>query len=299
MEPMRMFLNVSLVVLLLAANGKGQNNEIHKFEAAVLQVVETVKIPATAIGPIEKITVREGDMIVQSQTLATVEASDATVSLKEAKIELEIITEQAESDVDIEFAKKSRQVALTDYQRARESNQRYSGVVSDREMDRLKLLVEQSDAELKKVAFEKKLLGMQKKLKQAAVDKNQQEVDRHQIRSAIDGQVVEINKQVGEWVNLSDPILKVVRLDRLRVEEYLPTRIANQEILNSPALFQSGEIQLEGKVVFVSPEINPLNSTAMVWIEFKNEMLNSRPGMQGTVKILAAPNSVQTQVETD
>lgn len=285
-------------VLLLASNLIAQEREVHRFDSAVLQIVETIEIPATAGGPIEKMSVRQGDLISQQQVLASIDAADAKIKLKEAQIELEIITEQSESDVDIEFARKSREVAQTDFRRARESNQRYSGVVSDREMDRLKLLVEQSDAELKKVTFEKKLLGMQKNLRQATVEKNQQEVDRHQIRSAIAGQVVEIKKRAGEWVNISDSIFKVVRLDRLRVEEYLPVSIANDKITGSPALFQSGDKHLEGKVVFVSPEINPLNSTVLVWIEFANPELKLRPGVQGTVKILSRQVAAKPEMET-
>ena len=211
--------------------------------------------------------------------------------MKEAQIELEITTAQSESSLDVEFAKKSRQVAITDYRRAKESNQRYQGVVSDREMDRLKLLVEQSEAEVKKIEFEKSLLGMQKKLKRVAVEKHQLEVDRHDIKSIVAGQIVEVNKRNGEWLNLAETVFKVVRLDEVRVEEYLPADVANSKIVGSQAEFLVGDERLKGQVTFVSPEINPLNSTVLVWVQFQNPQLKFRPGQRGSVNILSSQTS--------
>ncbi len=50
-------------------------------------------------------------------------------------------------------------------------------------------------------------------------------VERHQVISPIDGIVVHRYQQPGEWVKSGDPILRVVRLDRLRAEGFLPTRL--------------------------------------------------------------------------
>ena len=272
-----------------------KNLQQKKIESAVLQLVETVEIPATALGPISELAVRQGDLIQKGQILARIQDHDAKIKLSEAEIELEILQAQSDSDVDLKFAKKSQQVALADWQRAKDSNRKYAGVVSDREMDRLKLIVEQGSAELDKIEFEKTIMRMQQKLKKAAIEKNQIDLERHQIRSAISGQIVEIKKRHGEWVNVADPVFKVVRLDRLRVEAYVAQSIANDKILGSKATFNSNARRsspddassnsMEGKVVFVNPEINPVNSTVLIWVEFENPELKFRPGMKGLLTI--------------
>ncbi len=282
-----------------SANAQSSADSANAFamDSAVLQLVETVEIPATATGPVRDVHVEQGALIDRGQVLASIDDRDALIKLEEAEIELDIITAQSESDVDIEFAKKSRLVAVADYERAQESNRSYAGVVSAREMDRLKLLVEQSEAELEKISFEKAVLQMQKKLKEAAVRKKRIDADRYTIQSPLAGQIVEISKRPGEWVHAADVMFKVVRLDRLRVEEYLPARVAVNGLTGASAIFQAESLlpgddgvdqpnrEVAGRVVFVSPNVDPLNSTVLVWIEFENPGLQLRPGMKGQVRI--------------
>ena len=87
-------------------------------DSAVLQIAESVEIPATAAGPLRKIAVAQGDLISQDQLLAIVEDRDAAFQLQEAELDYKIVLTQAISQVDIEFAKKSRQVAKVDLKRA-------------------------------------------------------------------------------------------------------------------------------------------------------------------------------------
>jgi macrolide-specific efflux system membrane fusion protein len=265
-----------------------QDGADYELEDAVLLIVEAVDVPASAAGQIVSLAVSNGEMAKAGDLLAQVDDLSARHLLRESQLEYEIVRAQSASRLDIEYAEKSQQVAETDLRRAQESNRAYAGVVSDREMDRLRLLVEQSGAELAKLQFEKKLMQMQLQLKQGAVEKNQLALDRHQIRAPINGQIVEIKKRVGEWVNVADAVFRLIRLDRLRVEGHLPVARARAGLLGSLATFQiAGENAptFQGQVVYVSPEINPINETALVWIEFENQELRLRPGMKGRVSI--------------
>ncbi len=287
----RLFGWLAAVVTCAFPQQPEQDEQIFEIDSAVLQIVETVEVPATASGPLRAVNVTQGSIIAADQVLASIVDDDARFRLEEAEIDLEIIHAQTESRVDIEFAEKSRQVAEVDFRRAEESNRAYAGVVSDREMDRLELLVQKSEAELEKIQFEKTIMLMQKRLKQVTVKQHRVELTRHEIKSGVSGQIVEINKRRGEWVNVADPVFKIVRLDRLRVEEYLPATVATSSLVGAPATIDSSQMgdseagNQPGQVVFVSPNIDPLNSMVMVWIEFQNPQLKLRPGMKGQVKI--------------
>ena len=267
-----------------------------EFESAVLQIIEKIEVPATASGPINELLVKQGDIVEENQVLATVDNSSASIAHREAMLELEIAKSKAASTLDVEYARKSLDVAKVDLRRAHESNQKYDGVVSDREMDRLRLLVEKSNAELAKIKFDKTLLQLQQKLKRNTADKREFELSQHQIQTKSGGQVVEVAKRKGEWVNVSDSVIHVARLDKLRVEEYLPSAQADSQLLDAEATFSitvSGKDKelAKGRVVYVNPEINPLNSTVMVWIEFDNRELKLRPGMKGKVSIQKTQNT--------
>ncbi len=44
-------------------------------------------------------------------------------------------------------------------------------------------------------------------------------------------------------------------------------------------------MEFAGHIVFVNPEIDPLNSQVRVWAEVENPDLKLRPGMQATLTI--------------
>ena len=276
------------------------SNEFYELDEAVLQLVSIIELPANASGPLSNMKVTTGSFVSRDQVLATVMHEEADVNLAEAMIELEIAQRQVESNLDIKFALKSKQVALADYRRAQDSNRGYAGVVSDREMDRLRLMVEKSDAEIEKIRFEKSILAKQVELKKTAVRRRRIELERHQIRAAVDAQVVEIYKQENEWVNVSDPVMKLIQLDRLKVEVFVPAAIANPDLVQVSAVFvpatpTNSDVKVTGNIVFVSPIIDPLNKQVKLTIEFENIDLTLRPGMKGKVILLSPPGNEESK----
>ena len=47
--------------------------------------------------------------------------------------------------------------------------------------------------------------------------------------------------------------------------------------------------EFDGEVVFVSPEVNPVNGQVRVWAEVVNRDNRLRPGLQGTLTIHVEP----------
>jgi multidrug efflux pump subunit AcrA (membrane-fusion protein) len=56
------------------------------------------------------------------------------------------------------------------------------------------------------------------------------------------------------------------------------------------------EAEYKGRVVFVSPEIDPANSQVRIWAEIDNPQLHLRPGLRGVMTVepkLVNENSVK------
>jgi hypothetical protein len=82
----------------------------------------------------------------------------------------------------------------------------------------------------------------------------------------------------------------VVRLDRLKVEGYLPASTASQIRIGDRATAVIRQEWLKdyefpGQVVFINPEANPVNSKVQVWVEIENLDLKLVPGLESTLKI--------------
>jgi macrolide-specific efflux system membrane fusion protein len=48
-------------------------------------------------------------------------------------------------------------------------------------------------------------------------------------------------------------------------------------------------VELPGRVIFLDPELDPVNTQIRIWVEIENKALQLRPGMRGKMTIEARP----------
>ena len=132
--------------------------------------------------------------------------------------------------------------------------------------------------------------------KQALLDLAEANVQRRQIVAPLSGQVVERYRTAGEWLNPGEPVLRIMRLDRLRVEGFVNADQFGVELLHrlvSVAVLLPGERQetFSGKIIFVSPEVEPVTSRVRIWAEVDNPQLLLRPGVKASMTIQLATDA--------
>jgi multidrug efflux pump subunit AcrA (membrane-fusion protein) len=112
------------------------------------------------------------------------------------------------------------------------------------------------------------------------------------------GVVIAINKRVGEWVEPGTELLEIVRIDRLRIEGFVKASAISKPLVGKQAsvtvLKGDEERKLQGKVVFVSPDANPVNGQVRVYLEIDNRMREFRPGMRVNATIATDPPQAVT-----
>jgi macrolide-specific efflux system membrane fusion protein len=109
----------------------------------------------------------------------------------------------------------------------------------------------------------------------------------------INGAVVEVVRQPGDWVEPGDKVLRLVWLDRLRVEGLIQASDVTADLRNQPVsvtldLPGRGKREFPGKVVFISPEINPVNGQVRIWAEVDNKDGILKPGMRTRMVLMPA-----------
>ncbi|MGB7324011.1 MAG: HlyD family efflux transporter periplasmic adaptor subunit [Rubripirellula sp.] len=238
---------------------------------------------------------------------------------KEHLVRQKIAKRMATNSARIEAAEKSAAVAKNELDRALRSRAEYAESISKSEIDGLRLEFEKSlldtaqakvehdidqlkaDAEAETAeghlwSIQHAKLALQQANASKIVDglkltlgHHQQELanlesQRHLVKSPLDGVVVEIHRKPGDWVIEGDSIARVIRLDRLRAEGYASADQIH-DLRNRPEVTLTIRIRNDdvitrtGEVVFVSPEIDPVNNEAKFWIEFDNPDRDVLPGM--------------------
>ncbi len=264
--------------------------EALRLSSVLLTVTETAEVSAARGGILSKLLVREGQLVQPHQLVAELNNAKALVEVEEAQIELRMAQEVAKDDVGVRYAQKTREQATSELRRSEAVNSELPGTISERDLELLRLAIERSELEIERAEKEFRLANMKLKQHQASIRKAKLELVEHSFLAPIAGMVVSVFKRSGEWIEPGDDIVKIVSINRVRAEGFLPAEHAPLDLLGRSAELivvasKSSTIRVQGKITFVSPEVNPVNGKVRIWSEFDCENTPLRPGLRGTVQI--------------
>ncbi len=281
---------VAVVLVAHALAGSARAGESLRMDGVLLTVIEQVELPAKEAGALSSLEVREGDVVEANQRLAVVEDNEAQIVAGKAERELAIARAKAENDVPVRFARKAHEVAAAEYRRALESVERFHKSVSATELDQLRLTTEKALLEIEQAELEQSIARLTVRQKETELAAAMLKLDRHRLAAPFPGMVVQVTKHRGEWLNPGDAVLRIVRLDRLRVEAFVPAadftaRLQGRRVTILVDAQHSTRSKFAGEIVFVSPEVNPVNGQVRLWAEVDNKDLLLRPGQSATLVI--------------
>jgi macrolide-specific efflux system membrane fusion protein len=263
--------------------------------SVLVKLLEEVEVPAREAGVLAKVTAREGEMVAAGAPVAQIEDADAQFDKRRAQMELLGARKQAENDVKVRFAKKSLEVAEAELRRAVESERRFAQSVSQSELDHLRLMVQKTTLEIEQAEFELELAQTARELKEVDVASAEHAIGQRRITAPLAGFVAEVNREPGEWVQPGQPILKILRLDRLRAEGLASAQSVDGSLkgrrVKLTVELDGKPAEFSGTVAYVSPQIDPVNGQVRVWAEIENRQLKLRPGLHGSMTIESAPSA--------
>ena len=113
-----------------------------------------------------------------------------------------------------------------------------------------------------------------------------------QIRSPITGVVADRAVYPGEMASTGSPLLIVMDISSIVARANVPVAQAAQlKIGNEATITQTDtNIELPGKIVVISPAVDPSTTTVQVWVEAKNPGEKLRAGV--TVRISAVAQTI-------
>jgi len=283
------------MLLNVPAAATASGPEPIEIPSALVKLIEQVDVPASEAGLLAAVNVREGQMVTEGGLLAQITDVEAQLDQQRAQLELAVAQKNAQNDVHVRFARKSVEVAQAELGRAQASVEKYAKSISDSEMDRLRLVVERSVLDVEQAEHEFAIARLTRQIKENECQTAREKVRRHRITAPLAGIVVQVARHGGEWVRPGDTVVRVLRLDRLRAEGFVKLAALQRDPLGYPVklivdlpgagIVNSGAAEFDGKVVFVNPEVDPVNAQVRVWAEVENRQLRLRPGMRARMLI--------------
>jgi multidrug efflux pump subunit AcrA (membrane-fusion protein) len=285
-------MNMFGILLLLSAGWAEPAPSVGRIqiESVLVTPIEHVEVSAKEGGELLEVAAREGDLVDEQAILAQIDDADAKLACERAGIELEIARQQSENDVNVRAAKKSLDVARAELKRATDSVERFRRSVSASEIDRLQLTADRAELAVEQAELDQKTAELTRKLKENVYQSAVHQVERRKVLAPISGMIVQVHAKRGEHVQPGAAVCRLLRLDRLRAEGLvsygdLPADVTGRPVILTVDLPGKPQAQLTGKLVFVSPEVNPVNGLVRVWAEIDNHDLLLRPGLRGALTI--------------
>jgi macrolide-specific efflux system membrane fusion protein len=257
-------------------------------------LIEEAQVPAKEAGVLLDVPVKEGQEVTVGQTLGQIDDRKVLMDARAAQAKLDVAEVTASNDVKIRYAIAAAGVAEFTFLKNAEANQKVAGSVPKTEIERLKLEWSRSKLEIEQNEFQRKIDGMDVRVRQAELEVANEEIERRKIKAPIDGVIVELKRHRGEWVQPGDPLLRLLRMDRLRIEgfinanKYSPAEVANHPVTVTVDLAHGRQESFIGKVSFVSPLVEP-GGDFRIYAEVLNRQENDqwllRPGQNANMTI--------------
>ncbi len=263
----------------------------HSVESALVTLIEEASIPARSNGVLDSIPVKAGQLVEPEAPLAQLDEAEATLAVERVTQEVEVARKQAASDVKLRSARRAFDVAKRNLKRAEESNDRRKDSVSEAELDALSFKAFNAELEVEQATNDRAIAETTLQLRQVELRQAELALSLRRIEAPFAGMVVQVHQQAGEWAEAGKPLVRIVRLDRLRVEGFFKSHEVDESLVGRRALLTVDlpgrrGVRFDGGVTFVSPEVNPVNGQVRLWAEVDNPGLKLRPGVRGRLEIL-------------
>lgn len=227
----------------------------------------TLQVAAAEPGVIRAMRVREGDAVRAGDELAHLdqEVYEAVLRLAEKNMQLKGRLESCRAELRL---RKLRHEKLAELQRA--------GHARKEEVERA--AADMAIAEANVLAAEEDLT-----VKQLEYEKIKAQLERRIVRAPIDGVVLKIHKDLGEFATPNDPaVVTLVQLDQLvatfSISPQQLTQLAPGQRV--PISFQSSQPPVSGIVELVSPVNDAESNTVRVKVRVPNPSGRLRSGQR-------------------
>lgn len=257
--------------------------------------------------------------------IADARLKETEQTIAKSHIEQKIAEQTAASTIAIQQAQKALATAQADLDRAIAARKDFAGAISEAEMNRLTFIrdssqldvesaLEQAALERLKVSVEASAVAtfqailerLQHERSQAVTDQEVSKIDlerlrlqlllaetklkRRQLVAPFSGMLVEQHHHLGEWIEPGEPVFRIVRLDQLVVEGYADAARVHHSLRGARVLVRDlndpASSTFEGELMFVSPEIDPVNQQVQVRAIVDNASGQLRAGQAVAMSIV-------------
>ena len=288
-SPKAAAMTAGLVVSLAAASigqvRQAPGPETLKVTGGTIDWIEKSDVSALQEGVIEKMELEVGDEVDEDGTIGSLHTEIAELTVKKAQVASDSRAEKAKAEAQEELA-------LAVVARDQRLIIRDRTAVSQEELQKHQAEVKVASAMVLEADDREKLAAVELELARRALKE-------HTISAPFAGVITERMKHPGESLRANEPVVRMCKVDRLRVVAWIPIDFAYRVAIgalvevspNIPnAILPIEQKKFGGKITFVDPEVEPVQNRVRIFAEVKNSPEHElRPGLKADMIVALIP----------
>ncbi|MGA8595863.1 MAG: efflux RND transporter periplasmic adaptor subunit [Bryobacteraceae bacterium] len=272
-----------------------ERTAIHSYitAEAVLYPLKQANVVPKISAPVARFLVQRGDHVREGQLLAILEDRDLVAAANESKQLYEqaqaayktttaatMPNDLTKARTDVESARQ----ALDAAQRVYENRKALlaQGALAQKLVDDAKVALVQAQSQfltaqqnlksLERVGQAEQLKNAQAQMEAAKAhyDGAAAQASYAEVRSPMTGVISDRPLNVGEMASAGSALFSIVDLSRVVARASVPVQQAALIRVGRPATISGGAVELKGKVIVVSPAVDPSTTTVQIWVEAPN-----------------------------
>jgi multidrug efflux pump subunit AcrA (membrane-fusion protein) len=281
---------------------------------AILYPVNQANVTAKITAPVRRVLVNRGDHVKAGQDLVELETADLAATANESKSLYEqsqaalqtvtgatVIEDRNKAQSDLQAAKETLDAAQKVYE-SRMALQK-EGAIAERQVDDQKVVLAQAQSTyntakqhletLNTVGQREQINAAQAQVNAAKAhyENSAVQVGYGKVASPIAGIVSDRPVYPGEMPQNGAPLISIVDISSVVARANIPVKEASVIQVGRPATITGPEGDIAGKVMVVSPAVDPNTTTVEVWVQAPNPGEKLKPG--GTVRVAIKAETLQ------
>jgi len=245
--------------------------------AGLTEPVKDVLLSFEADGKIAKIYFKEGDRVVKGATIMALNKW-----FEELEVQRNKLVWEGKAEMHSAMERKKTLKAL--FESTRELYEKTRSVSKD-ELQKLELEYKLAEAEYER-------LGIAEKRERIEYDMARAKLDKLVLRSPVTGIISELVVDAGESCEPRQPVVRVVDTSKCmlicNIEASLGIRFKEKQMVDLEIQSGAASVRKKGKIVFISPVVDPASGLYRVKVEFENKNREIKPGVEGFLLIPAS-----------
>ncbi|SMP76361.1 Multidrug resistance efflux pump [Neorhodopirellula lusitana] len=236
----------------------------------VVDFAAQVDVPARQSGPVAVMSARQNQWIQAGDVVAKLDDTALVIRRRAAALKQEAARLVLSDEVEVRYAETALAEAEAELDDSVKASERVSGAVARNQIRRMRLAVERAELELARVGKQRRQAEIDIQLRAVDVASFDSELQRLQCVSPTDGVVLNIHRELGEWIREGEPLVTIADVSVLHLHALVdanqldPARCVGLpvSVLWEKTSFSNGAKtthSLRGKVLSVDPTRLPGN----------------------------------------